>query len=64
MTLGDLVEGIVLHAFEGRAPFTKPTLDQIAALKKVFGLQLAAADSHNLSESRAAARPGRRRGEA
>jgi hypothetical protein len=55
---------IVLHAFEGRAPFTRPTLDQIAALKKVFGLQLVAADSHNLVESRAAARPGRRKGEA
>ena len=53
ISLGDLIEGIALHAFEGKQPFARPTLDQIAALKKVFGLQLSAADSHLLVESRA-----------
>jgi hypothetical protein len=64
VTLGDLVEGIVLHAFDGKAPFTRPTLEQVAALKKVFGLQLTAADSHMLVEPRQGARQGRRKGEA
>jgi len=64
ISLGDLVEGIVLHAFEGKAPFTRPTLDQVAALKKVFGLQLTAADSHMLVETRAGGRHSRKKGEA
>lgn len=51
MTLGDLIEGIVLHAFEGRAPFGTETLAQIASLKAVYGLDLDAAASHRLTES-------------
>jgi hypothetical protein len=50
MTLGDLLEGIVLHAFAGKAPFGRDTLRQIAELKKVYGLTLEAADSHRLKE--------------
>ena len=50
ITLGDLLEGIVLHAFEGKAPFSKPTLAKVAELKKVFGLALTAADAHQLKE--------------
>ncbi|MHB0970444.1 MAG: hypothetical protein ACYC7A_19095 [Thermoanaerobaculia bacterium] len=50
ITLGDLIEGIVLHAFEGKAPFGDETLRQIDALKKVFGLDLDAASSHRLSD--------------
>ena len=34
-SLGDLIEGIVLHAFEGRQPFSAQTLVQIAELKKI-----------------------------
>ncbi len=51
MSLGDLLEGIVLHAFEGRAPFDPGTLEKIAALRAVYGLELDAADSHRLEES-------------
>src|SRR6478609_712184 len=29
MTLGDLLEGIVLHAFEGKVPFSPQTLKEI-----------------------------------
>ena len=54
MTLGDLLEGIVLHAFEGKAPFSKPTRVKVTELKKVFGLTLAAADAHQLKEKRSA----------
>jgi hypothetical protein len=50
MTLGDLIEGIVLHAFEGAAPFGKESLARIAALKSVYGLDLDAKDSHLLVE--------------
>ena len=50
ITLGDLLEGIVLHAFEGKAPFSKPTLVKVAELRKVFGLTLTAADAHQLKE--------------
>jgi hypothetical protein len=50
MTLGDLLEGIVLHAFEGKAPFGRETLARIAQLRQVYGLDLRAADSHRLVE--------------
>ncbi len=51
MTLGDLVEGIVLHAFEGKAAFSAETLAQIQQLKSVYGLDLDAAASHRLVET-------------
>jgi hypothetical protein len=50
LTLGDLLEGIVLHAFEGKAPFSEETLAAIRDLKKVYGCELTAADSHQLLE--------------
>ena len=52
MPLGELVEGIVLHAFDGKAPFSSATLGKVKALKKVYGLDLTAADSHRLREAR------------
>jgi hypothetical protein len=52
MTLGDLLEGIVLHAFEGQAPFSEPTLKEIEQFKKIYGLTLKASDSHQLKERR------------
>jgi hypothetical protein len=50
LTLGDLLEGIVLHAFEGKAPFSKETLGQIAEIRKIYGMSLRAGDSHKLKE--------------
>ena len=50
MTLGDLLEGIVLHAFEGKAAFERGSLERIAQLKKVYGLDLDARHSHRLRE--------------
>ncbi len=59
LSLGDLVEGIVLHAFDGQAPFGPPTLAKIAQLRAVYGLTLTAADAHKLAERRhLAERPG------
>ncbi|HEY1558938.1 MAG TPA: hypothetical protein VGF94_29140 [Kofleriaceae bacterium] len=50
LTLGDLLEGIVLHAIEGKAPFGPDTLAKIDALRGVLHLELTAADSHLLVE--------------
>jgi hypothetical protein len=50
MSLGDLIEGVLLHAFEGKAPFSPQTLDRIAQLKDVYGLDLTAQDSHRHTE--------------
>ncbi len=50
LSLGDLVEGIVLHAFAGKAPFSRPVLVKIDQLKAVYGLTLTAADAHKLEE--------------
>jgi len=53
MTLGDLLEGIVLHAFEGKlVPFSPQTLKEIEQFKQLYGLTLKASDSHNLKEKR------------
>ncbi len=52
MSLGDLLEGIVLHAFEGKAPFSPETLKDIEKLRGIYGLTLKAADSHQLKERR------------
>lgn len=50
ISLGDLVEGIALHAFDGKAPFTQETLAKIEQLKSVYGLNLTSADAHKLVE--------------
>jgi hypothetical protein len=54
LTLGDLLEGIVLHAFEGSPPFAADTLEVITQLKDVYGLALTAADAHTLADAEAA----------
>jgi hypothetical protein len=52
MTLGDLLEGIVLHAFDGKTPFSAESLQRIRELKKFYGLDLDAGASHRLKEGR------------
>jgi hypothetical protein len=52
LSLGDLLEGIVLHAFDGKQPFNDESRSRIADLKKVFGLDLDATHAHRLKESR------------
>jgi len=51
LSLGDLLEGIVLHAFEGKAPFSAATLRKVRTLKEVYGLDLTAKDAHQLREA-------------
>ena len=50
ISLGDLIEGIVLHAFEGKAPFSDETLQVIAKLCEVYDCRLTAEDAHKLKE--------------
>jgi len=50
LSLGDLLEGIALHALENKAPFAPGTLKKIGDLKRVYGLELGAEDSHRLRE--------------
>ena len=50
LSLGDLLEGIVLHSFEGKPPFGPDTVNLIERMKEIYGLDLTAADSHKLSE--------------
>lgn len=52
MSLGDLLEGIVLHAFDNKTPFTKDTLRVIAQLRDVYGLELTSADAHTLKDGK------------
>ena len=51
MTLGDLLEGIVLHAFDGKCAFQRESLSRIRELKKFYGLDLNSSDSHRLAEA-------------
>ena len=51
LTLGDLLEGIVLHAFDGKCPFSTESLKRISDLKKFYELNLDSQASHRLIES-------------
>ena len=50
ISLGDLLEGIVLHAFDGTQPFSDESRKKIRELKRVFELSLDARHAHRLTE--------------
>lgn len=50
MPVAELVEGIALHAFEGKAPFGEDTLRRIVGLRQVYDLELTSEDAHRLTE--------------
>ncbi|PWT90065.1 MAG: hypothetical protein C5B54_07875 [Acidobacteria bacterium] len=50
MSLGDLLEGMALHAFDGKTPFNKETLARIKQFKEIYGLDLDASASHKMTE--------------
>jgi hypothetical protein len=52
LSLGDLLEGMSLHALEGKAPFSRQTLNHIKKLRTIYGLDLTARDSHRLVEEK------------
>src|SRR5258706_3372529 len=60
LSLGDLLEGIVLHAFEGKTPFGSESLRRIAELKKIYGLDLTASHAHKLVATGPVKRPVQR----
>jgi hypothetical protein len=59
MSLGDLLEGIVLHAFDGKPPFNGESLKRIQDLKKFYALDLDSNASHRLTEIKS--RPARKK---
>jgi len=63
MTLGDLIEGIALHALEGKSPFSPETLTHVRDLRRIYELDLRASDSHRTPEAPVIrkAKPGSRR---
>ena len=61
LTLGDLLEGIVLHAFDGKCPFNEESLRRIKDLKKFYGLDLDSSASHRLQESGRTVQPTKER---
>ncbi len=53
MTLGDVLEGIVLHAFDGKTPFSPASIEKIRDLKQFYELDLDSSASHRLQEIKA-----------
>ena len=50
ISLGDLLEGIVLHAFEGQSPFDTESIKRIDALKQIYEMDYDARASHHFIE--------------
>jgi hypothetical protein len=50
ISLGDLLEGIVLHAFDNKTPFTEESLRRVAQLKAVYGMTYGVEASHRFTE--------------
>ncbi len=50
LSLGDLLEGVTLHALEGKSAFSPKTLGHVRKLRTIYGLDLKARDSHRLVE--------------
>jgi hypothetical protein len=61
LSLGDLLEGIVLHAFDGKTPFSQGSLERIRALKEFYGLDLDSSASHRLTEAKRRQGPRKRK---
>lgn len=61
ISLGDLLEGIVLHVFDAKLPLGPESLRKVHQLRAVYGLDLRAEASHRLTEKgpRGAAEAGR-----
>lgn len=51
LSLGDLLEGIVLHAFDGKpSPFDEDLLQRIESLKQVYNMDYDSSAAHNFEE--------------
>lgn len=52
ISVGDLLEDIVLNAFEGKTAFSPETLKQIGEFKTIYGLSLQASSSHSVEDGK------------
>ena len=50
ISLGDLLEGMTLHAFDNKTPFSKETLQRVEQLKEVYGMDYDVSVSHQFTE--------------
>ena len=50
ISLGDLLEGIVLYAFEGKSPFQDESINLISEFKKLYKMDYGSEAAHNLIE--------------
>lgn len=50
ISLGELLEAMVLHGLDNKAPFSRETLKVIAQLREVYGLDLTSADAAALRD--------------
>ncbi len=50
LSMGDLLEGVMLHVFDGKLPFSDKTRQKVEELKKVYELDLDSSHSHKLME--------------
>ena len=50
LSVGDLLEGIVLHAFEGKCALSKTSLEKVHDLKKIYELDYGSEASHRMEE--------------
>ncbi len=50
VSLASLVEGTVLHAFEGKCALSAVSLGKVRELKKIYGLDYGSEASHRLVE--------------
>lgn len=51
LSLGDLLEGIILHAFDGNpSPFDEELLQRVETLKQVYNMDYDSDSAHNFEE--------------
>ncbi|MEM7035022.1 MAG: hypothetical protein AAF629_36115 [Chloroflexota bacterium] len=50
ISLGDLLEGIVLHALEGKSPFDAEAINRIDAIKQIYEMDYDSSASHRFIE--------------
>jgi hypothetical protein len=51
ISLGDLIEGLVLHAFDGKpSPLDEDTLQRVEILKQVYDMDYDSSAAHNFEE--------------
>ena len=52
LTFGDILDAIVLYALENKPPFSSTTLEQIAQLKEIYGMDYGPQAGHRLVQQR------------